>query len=54
MFTDHVLVFLVLWAAVGFGGLVSGVLAVSNVARQLGRTATPAARVNERKDPLAA
>ena len=54
VFTDHVLVFLILWGAAGFGALVMGVVAVSSLARQLRRTAVPSVRVVERDDALAA
>lgn len=54
VFTDHVLVFLVLWGAAGFGALMMAVLAIVSLARQLNRTAVPSVRVAEPDDALAA
>jgi len=53
VFSGYVLI-LVLWGAVGFTALLSGVTAVSSLARRMDRTAVPAVRVTERDDALAA
>jgi len=53
VFSGYVL-FLILWGALGFTALLTGVTAVSSLARKLDRTAVPAVRVAERDDALAA
>jgi hypothetical protein len=53
VFSGYVLI-LVLWGALGFTALLSGVSAVSSLAKKLDRTAAPAVRTAERDDALAA
>jgi hypothetical protein len=51
LLNDSVL-FLILWAGIGFVALVTGVMGVSSLARQMSRTSGPSVRVSERKDAL--
>ena len=51
MFADY-FQFLVLWAAIGFTALISGILVVLDVARQLDATAPEAGGVPEAEDAL--